>query len=639
MQNKTIIFFISVFFLSFSIWGQKDISDFLDLQQLEGQEIVNLESINSEEVEFAPMPFRSGILYIHANTNKKRIKENAKIFFQLTFAGGDLISGFKKTKPFDSISTEGEFDGPIDFIPVENTLIATKNQKALFEFEERNEMRLGLYYYIFDQGEWIAYEAFPLNDKRYNVCHPSFDEATGRLYFASDMPGGFGGLDIYCVERKEDGTWQHLRNLGPAINSKENDGFPFIFEEDFLFFSSDRKSSKGGMDIYASVQLEDQWLTAKALPGRINSKWDDYGLSILEDGKQVLFASSREGGKGQDDLYGMLLDHSLIDISPDYLTVRVLKSSDLRALPEVDIRFYRFKTDNAIVEKDAEVFSNIRLNIDPASLKASKVLTTNLKGEVYLSMEDGQYILQAGKENYRSQQQLLDLQKTSEGVVKLYLDSMICKEISLRASDAQSKLAISVNAEISGQDKVIQSDESGYLDLCVKKEKALDLVIRKEAYQDFALRLAYDDLEDGEVIHIAMQPEVIYTEQLPVFSGEYTVLENILYDYDQFTLNDKAKAELDRLAEHMLLYPDIGIELSAHTDSRGGEVYNQVLSEKRAKKAKEYLVAKGIDADRIAATGYGESRPRNHCMDGVKCSEAEHALNRRTEVKVVVAKE
>lgn len=639
MHNKTIIFFISIVFFSFSVKGQKSILDYLALQQLETHEVLQLESLNSEDIEFAAVPFRDGLLYIHANSNKKRIKENDKIFFQLTYTEGDLNTGFAKSKPFDSISVEGEFDGPVDFIPAENALIATKNQKALFEFEERNEMRLGLYYYVFEEGNWTEYEAFPLNDKSYNVCHPSFDESSGRLYFASDMPGGFGGLDLYCVERNDDGYWENLRNLGPAVNSKENDCFPFIFEENFLFFSSDRKSGRGGMDIFTSVQIDDQWLSAMALPGSINSKWDDFAFSMMEDGKQLFFTSSREGGKGQDDLYAIQLEQSLIDLSPDHLTVRVLESINLKPVPNASIRFYRFKTDKSIVEKEAEVFSNIRMEIDPASLKASKLLTTNPKGEVYLSLDERPYILQVEKDNYRTYQQLLDLGGASGGMVKIYLDSMTCKEVSITAVDALSKLALKVQVAVSGGNKTRQSDDLGSLNTCVKKEKAMDLIISREGYQDFALRLEYDELEDGEKIQISMQPEVIYTEKLPVFSGEYTVLENILYDYDQFTLNDEARKELDRLAEHMLLYPGIGIELSAHTDSRGGEVYNQLLSEKRAKKAKEYLMDKGISPDRIVATGYGESRPRNHCINGVNCSEAEHALNRRTEVKVVAAQQ
>ena len=165
----------------------------------------------------------------------------------------------------------------------------------------------------------------------------------------------------------------------------------------------------------------------------------------------------------------------------------------------------------------------------------------------------------------------------------------------------------------------------------------MELNISKEQYQDFDFLLPFEGFQDGEELVVKLRPESVFVEALPEHSGEFTVLENILYEFNQYELNENAMKELDRLADHMLANPEIIIELSAHTDCRGGEIYNQLLSEKRAKRAKEYLVDKGIDEKRIAALGYGESRLRNHCIDGLKCDESEHAINRRTEVKVIAS--
>ncbi len=81
--------------------------------------------------------------------------------------------------------------------------------------------------------------------------------------------------------------------------------------------------------------------------------------------------------------------------------------------------------------------------------------------------------------------------------------------------------------------------------------------------------------------------------------------------------------------------PTLRIELSSHTDSRGKDKYNMALSQKRAQAAVNYLVSKGIARDRMVAKGYGESKLLNRCANGVKCSEAEHQLNRRTEFTVL----
>lgn len=108
----------------------------------------------------------------------------------------------------------------------------------------------------------------------------------------------------------------------------------------------------------------------------------------------------------------------------------------------------------------------------------------------------------------------------------------------------------------------------------------------------------------------------------------------IYYDFNKSSIRTVAARELDELVVMMQTYPSMNIELSSHTDSRGGNDYNLNLSKARAESAKQFLRSKGIDSNRIRAIGYGESQPRNKCVDGVKCSEEDHQYNRRTEVKV-----
>ncbi|HTL81170.1 MAG TPA: OmpA family protein, partial [Bacteroidia bacterium] len=111
-------------------------------------------------------------------------------------------------------------------------------------------------------------------------------------------------------------------------------------------------------------------------------------------------------------------------------------------------------------------------------------------------------------------------------------------------------------------------------------------------------------------------------------------LENIYYDYNKWNIRPDAAVELDKLVKIMQDNPQIKIELSSHTDSRGSDSYNMKLSQKRAQSAVDYIVSKGISKDRITAKGYGESVPLNRCTNGVKCTEDEWQFNRRTEFKV-----
>jgi len=113
-----------------------------------------------------------------------------------------------------------------------------------------------------------------------------------------------------------------------------------------------------------------------------------------------------------------------------------------------------------------------------------------------------------------------------------------------------------------------------------------------------------------------------------------TIVENIYYPYGEFLIDDNGKAVLDKAVDVLKDYPKLMMEISSHTDAQSSSEFNMGLSKKRAQTAVEYIVSKGIDAKRLKATGYGETRLLNRCGDGVECSDAEHRVNRRTEFKI-----
>ncbi|RPD41835.1 OmpA family protein [Chitinophaga barathri] len=121
----------------------------------------------------------------------------------------------------------------------------------------------------------------------------------------------------------------------------------------------------------------------------------------------------------------------------------------------------------------------------------------------------------------------------------------------------------------------------------------------------------------------------------PYEVGKSFVLKDLYYDFNKYFIRTDAGRVLDSLFVILQEHPTMRIELQSHTDSRGNDAYNMRLSKERAEAAVNYLVSKGISADRMVPQGYGESRPVNHCVNGVKCSEEEHQANRRTEVKIL----
>ncbi|MCK5457163.1 MAG: OmpA family protein, partial [Melioribacteraceae bacterium] len=126
--------------------------------------------------------------------------------------------------------------------------------------------------------------------------------------------------------------------------------------------------------------------------------------------------------------------------------------------------------------------------------------------------------------------------------------------------------------------------------------------------------------------------EIINVEKVEI--GQKFTMENIFYDYDKWDILPESEIELDKLVKIMNDNPDWKVELGSHTDSRGSDSYNESLSQKRSDSAVEYIVTNGISKRRIVAKGYGETQLVNKCDDGVKCTDAEHRINRRTEFKI-----
>jgi outer membrane protein OmpA-like peptidoglycan-associated protein len=120
-----------------------------------------------------------------------------------------------------------------------------------------------------------------------------------------------------------------------------------------------------------------------------------------------------------------------------------------------------------------------------------------------------------------------------------------------------------------------------------------------------------------------------------VSRNEPIQLKSIYFDYDDDKILPDAEKDLAYLKSLMDKYPDMVIELSSHTDSRGDNEYNKKLSQRRANSTKNWLVEEGIAATRIKAVGYGELKLLNRCKDKVKCTEEEHQINRRSEFKII----
>lgn len=168
-------------------------------------------------------------------------------------------------------------------------------------------------------------------------------------------------------------------------------------------------------------------------------------------------------------------------------------------------------------------------------------------------------------------------------------------------------------------------------------EKSYRLIATREGYRPDTLDFNTVGIKRSTTVEKKLLLRLLKVE--PVYDTFYTNqpirLENIYYDYDKWDIRPDAEPDLQELTDLLKKYPDMKIELSSHTDSRGRDEYNETLSQKRAESARNWILAKGIAADRIVPKGYGEKQLLNECANGVECTEEQHQLNRRTEFKII----
>jgi len=161
---------------------------------------------------------------------------------------------------------------------------------------------LQLYEANIDDEYFTNIKRLPFCQKSSNYCHASLRSNGNLLIFASDMPGGHGGYDLYAAA-KVNGQWSKPYNLGPKVNSIDDELYPFYSDDGYLYFSSDRFGGAGETDIYVSERLDDAWTAAANLGAPYNSKSHDYGFRLLNYEGYGTLSSDRSGGLGIDDIY------------------------------------------------------------------------------------------------------------------------------------------------------------------------------------------------------------------------------------------------------------------------------------------------------------------------------------------------
>lgn len=281
--------------------GEKDVA-----------EIKNVWEMNSQYSEFGPVFFNGGLVF--SSDRKVEIQDINRyewtnfgflnLFYTKPEMPGGYWSAFSQPKVMEAGFNQAYHDGPASFTGNGDLVYVTKTigwSDGKKDGEIRTDL-LKIYWSEVHEGKVQKFSPFFLNDESYSVGHPALSSNGNILVFSSDMPGGFGGTDLYMCTKEND-SWSSPVNLGETINTPEDEVFPFLANDTTLFFSSKGHMGYGGLDIYKSVLTGTGWSTPQNLRHPINSSYDDFGIAVTSDRTEGFFSSNRPGGRGSDDIY------------------------------------------------------------------------------------------------------------------------------------------------------------------------------------------------------------------------------------------------------------------------------------------------------------------------------------------------
>lgn len=274
-----------------------------------------------------------------------------------------------------------------------NTMYFTRNQKGTRKlFKSMDNMRLGIYKAVLKKGKWKVKGALPFVNESYSTGHPSLSPDGDFMYFTSDMPGGYGQSDIYKIRINDEGDFGEPINLGPQINTKGKELFPYVSKNNVLFFSSDHHEGYGGLDVFATDLFEESVVEIINLAPPLNSIKDDFGYIDFDNGKTGFFTSNRIGGEGDDDIYKFHLKESLFPECKvkfkggvfDAITQEEISKATVIILDSVT------SFEKVFLSKEDGSFTTAVICSEALNISVSKegYLTENLKINVDESIED-----------------------------------------------------------------------------------------------------------------------------------------------------------------------------------------------------------------------------------------------------------
>lgn len=627
--------------------------------------IRNAANINTELNDASPAYYKDdGIVFASSRKNGPRDPRTNLTFTELYFAPFDINKEPAFRQSFQLTTNRDLNEGQVTFAKNGKQMFFTcnNNNKGSRVAGRDGRIRLKIYEATRGKYEWENIRELPFNSDNYDCKHPTLSPDGSRMYFSSNMAGGEGGFDIWVVE-KIPGVegWSKPVNLGPQVNSKKDETFPFMHEGGTLFFSSNGRIGVGGFDIFMLNKNEDNSVEIFNLGSNFNSEKDDVGFILNADGNAGYLTSNREGGKGKDDIYVFTIEKGINKLrKPVARPVKIVVSDAKTGAPikGVSLRVFQPSEDGFISanKKSAYQMQLMPIQGRPDALSFQLVRKgaeelgnpdyyTNASGEAKaLFLPFRTYLVLATFEGYASAEKMFTLNSDASGTLRLTLnDAPFCHRVGgiVLTDQLGTRIAFAnlrFTHKASGRQETVRTNMNGEFDVCVPEAGDYTVTIERAGFLpgNFTVKATREGVINQEM---RLRPTDLNGDTKQPLSGIMRegfvmVMDKVKFETGRSTLNQTAVKHLDGIYDVMKQFPNMEIDIVAHTDSRGDAKENMDISLERARNARLYLTHRGISEKRINVVGKGESEPRNHCKDGVQCTDADYQFNERLEIRV-----
>ncbi len=584
------------------------IQDLAAMKAMEGVYKVTKINVNSNENDFAPVIYNGGLVFMSNRPITEWVgltHEWSGARFYTLYSAKGTETNFSDVKSFGKEILTDYNDGPVCFNSTGSQMYFTRNnvQDGKRRKDAKDITRLKIFFSQFSDGKWGIDVPFAYNSDDYSCAHPSLSHDNKTLYFASDMPGGFGGMDIWKCSF--DGTnWSKPENLGAQYNTAGNELFPHIAADGKLYYASNGLKGMGGLDLFECEPNGEP----RNMGAPMNSSDDDFAIFIAPDGNTGYFSSNRKAQKLNDDIYYFKKQCTNTD-------VLIVDQNTGLPLKDALVKVFENSKERSAVTTDSTGRFNMCLNpLSNYEFRATKNnyeenKSTLTSSQVAAAAESGTEVK-------------VPLAKKPEKIVNLA--GRVFNQDDKTGVPNQEVVLVDLNT---GQElRTTTNDRGEYKFENIPLDHRFEVSTSKKDCGNVKEPFSTGNITSSKTIAIDM----------PLLcKGDIIKIENIYYDYNKFNIRPDAAIELDKVVAVLMKYPSMVIELRSHTDARGKDEYNAKLSDNRAKSAVEYIISKGIDKSRLVAKGYGESELLNHCKNGVECDDKTHEQNRRTEFKIL----